>query len=180
MSTFFSMLRDGYGLALIAVGFVLAMIIDAMRRIWTASVPDFEEQPQPRDKGDEQFNATAQDELRVCTWLTVALGILAAALLLFFSTSAEAHDEWHGLDKRQHAAAGALIAGTAAELTGSRWNGFLVGAAAGVGKELLDTQMAGHTPSHRDAIVTLAGAALATSVPGLSIGPGWVTYRVRF
>ncbi len=79
MTTFFGMLRDGYGLSLIALGFILAMVCDAARRIWTASVPDFEEQP--HEKADERFAATAHDELHVCTLLTVAIALVAAAAL---------------------------------------------------------------------------------------------------
>lgn len=80
MTTFFGMLRDGYGLSLIALGFILAMVCDAARRIWTASVPDFEQKP--HEKADERFAASAHDELKVCTWLTVALALVAAAAFI--------------------------------------------------------------------------------------------------
>lgn len=182
MSNILAFLRDGFGLSLVALGFILGMVVDAMRRIWTSSVPDFEQQQhqqQPREKADERFNATAEKDLRVCTWLTLALAICAGALLLAFSGPASA-DEWHGKDKQQHVIAGAVVAGSVQQLTGSPWRGFLAGAAVGIGKELIDMRTPGSTPSHRDAIVTLAGAALATTVPGLSIGPGWVAWRVEF
>lgn len=106
---------------------------------------------------------------------------MKAAALLMLALCSQAHaDEWTGRDKRMHAWGGAIVAGSVREVTGNAWLGFAAGSFVAVGKELADTQMPGHTPSHKDAIVTLAGAAIATSVPGLSIGPGWIAYRVRF
>ncbi len=88
-------------------------------------------------------------------------------------------DEWTGRDKAMHAIGGAVVAGTVHELTGSRWLGFAAGAAVGIGKELYDMRTPGHTPSIKDAVVTIAGASLV-AVPGLRIGPGWITYRMEF
>jgi len=104
---------------------------------------------------------------------------LSVALLMGSCDQARA-DEWTGRDKRLHALGGAMVAGSTAQLTGSRWQGFLAGSAVAIGKEIADMHMPGHTPSVKDAVVTLAGAALAVSSPGLNIGPGWISYRMEF
>lgn len=102
--------------------------------------------------------------------------ILAALLALPMVSQA---DEWTGRDKAIHFIAGAVVAGSAHELTRSRAFGFAIGSAVAIGKELYDMHTPGHTPSLKDAIVTVMGASLV-AVPGLRIGPGWVSYRVEF
>lgn len=104
--------------------------------------------------------------------------LVMAAAILAASVSVQA-DEWHGRDKQLHAIGGAVVAGSVHQLTGSRWAGFAAGLTVAVGKELADMHMPGHTPSYKDAVVTALGASLV-AVPGLSIGPGWVSYRVEF
>lgn len=102
--------------------------------------------------------------------------ILAALLALPMASQA---DEWHGPDKDLHFLAGAVVAGSVHELTGSRALGFAMGSAVAITKELADSRMKGHMASFKDAIVTVMGASLV-AVPGLRIGPGWVSYRVEF
>ena len=88
MNNLMSFLKDGFGLSLIALGFVFGLIVDAMRRIWTSSVPDFEQQQ--HEKADERFAASAHHELNICTWLMVAVALVAGAVLMAFSTPAGA------------------------------------------------------------------------------------------
>ena len=102
--------------------------------------------------------------------------ILAALLALPMASQA---DEWTGRDKDLHAISGAVVSGTVREITGSRSFGFAIGATVAIGKEIVDSMIPGHTPSLKDAIVTVMGASLV-AVPGLRIGPGWVSYRVEF
>lgn len=102
--------------------------------------------------------------------------IIAALLALPMASQA---DEWTGRDKAIHFIAGAVVAGSVHELTGSRALGFAMGSVVAIGKELYDMRTPGHTPSLKDAIVTVMGASLV-AVPGLRIGPGWVSYRVEF
>jgi uncharacterized protein YfiM (DUF2279 family) len=102
--------------------------------------------------------------------------ILAALLALPMASQA---DEWTGRDKQIHFVAGAVVAGSVHELTGSRALGFAMGSLVAISKELADSRMKGHTASYKDAIVTVMGASLV-AVPGLRIGPGWVSYRVEF
>ena len=116
----------------------------------------------------------------VAWWVAMTLIGFVSLWLTLLPMPASAQDKWTGLDKRLHFAGGAVVAGSVQQVTGSPSLGFAVGVAVGVGKELWDMQAPGHTPSHRDAIVTFAGAALATSIPGLSIGPGWIAYRTSF
>jgi uncharacterized protein YfiM (DUF2279 family) len=104
--------------------------------------------------------------------------ILMMAALVAASFSAQA-DEWHGRDKQLHAIGGAIVAGSVHQLTDSRWAGFAASLAVGIGKELVDMRMPGHTPSLKDAVVTAMGGSLVL-VPGLSIGPGWISYRKEF
>lgn len=102
--------------------------------------------------------------------------ILSALLVLPMASQA---DEWTGRDKTLHFIAGAVVAGSVHELSGSRAFGFAIGSAVAIGKEFYDMRTPGHTPSLKDAIVTVMGASLV-AVPGLRIGPGWVSYRVEF
>lgn len=102
--------------------------------------------------------------------------LILAALLFPMASQA---DEWTGRDKQIHFIAGAVVAGSVHELTGSRALGFAMGSVVAIGKELADARTPGHTPSLKDAIVTVMGASLV-AVPGLRIGPGWVSYRVEF
>lgn len=113
-------------------------------------------------------------------WIAMTLVGILSLWAIVMPTPAHAEDKWTGLDKRLHFAGGALVAGTTTLVTDSPRLGFAAGVAVGIGKEIWDTQHPGHTPSYKDAIVTIAGGALATSIPGLSIGPGWVAYFTRF
>jgi len=115
--------------------------------------------------------------------ITALLCLLAGAVVLscITATPARAADSWTGADKGKHLAAGAWVAGSALQLSGGDARLALVaGAAAAIGKELADLGRPGHTPSYRDAAVTLAGALIATQAPGLLITPLSVSYRITW
>lgn len=109
------------------------------------------------------------------------LAVIAACFgLAGWLTEAKA-ESWTGADKTLHLQAGMLIAAPVAQLTGSWQSGALAGCAVGLAKEAADTQMPGHTPSYRDAVVTclgaFAGAHLGVSVApikgGIWVGKTW-------
>jgi uncharacterized protein YfiM (DUF2279 family) len=106
----------------------------------------------------------------------------AALLLLTMASLAyAAPDSWTGPDKKMHLAAGATIAGTVSFATGNKLAGFAVGTLAGALKEGYDDRHRDvHTVSYRDFLVTVAGAGIATTVPGLTVLPGGVVYRRSF
>lgn len=79
-------------------------------------------------------------------------------------------ESWAGADKTLHLQAGAIIAAPVAQVTGSWQAGTLAGCAVGALKEGLDTQMPGHTPSYRDAVVTCLGAFAGAHL-GVSVAP---------
>ncbi len=116
----------------------------------------------------------------IAWWVAMTLLAIVSLWLTLIPLPAQAQDKWTGLDKRLHFAGGAVVSGSVLQLTDNPKLAFAAGVAVGIGKEVWDTQNPGHTPSYKDAIVTFAGAALATSVPGLSIGPGWIAYRTHF
>jgi uncharacterized protein YfiM (DUF2279 family) len=115
-------------------------------------------------------------------FLTGLLCVLAGAVALGYITASPAYaaDSWTGADKGRHAAAGALIAGSTLQLTGSERLALAAGTAAAVGKELVDMHRAGHTASYRDAAVTVVGAVFAVQAPGLLITPISVSYRITW
>lgn len=103
--------------------------------------------------------------------------VIFAALVA--SAQAARADEWTGQDKQMHFAAGAVIAAAGSVAYGQR-TGFLIGTAAGVAKELVDSQRTGHVVSAKDALATAAGAWVGSYVPGLVLGRRFVGIRVKF
>lgn len=106
-------------------------------------------------------------------------------VVLGYCTARPAHaagaDSWTGADKGLHLAAGALVAGSALQLTGGNARlALTAGAAVAIGKEVADVFRPGHTPSYRDAAVTVMGALVATQTPGLLITPISVSYRLTW
>ena len=117
----------------------------------------------------------------VGTLLCMASGALVLSCITAQPTHAAGADAWAGQDKARHLAAGALVAGSALQLAhGDARVALVAGAAAAIGKELLDTRRPGHVPSYRDAAATLAGALIATQVPGLLITPIPVSVRITW
>lgn len=129
---------------------------------------------------------TRRPALQALRFFITLLLMVAGAVVLGYCTARPAHaasaDGWAGADKGRHLAAGALVAGSALQLTGGDMRLALVaGTAAAVGKELIDARRpSSHVASYRDAAATVAGALIATQVPGLLITPLSVSYRVTW
>lgn len=73
--------------------------------------------------------------------------------------------DWLAPDKQLHAGYGAILSTTVAAATGDPLLGFLAGAAAGVGKEVVDYVGRAFfngtgTPDWKDAVATIAGAGV--------------------
>lgn len=81
-------------------------------------------------------------------------------------------DRWTGPDKQKHLVAGAAIGAAGALVFDSPRQGFLLGAAVGVAKELADRQRGG-TCSLQDGVMTAVGAAAG------AYGAAWVVARHR-
>ena len=104
------------------------------------------------------------------------LAILAALVVL----SAHA-DEWTGKDKAGHAQAGAAIGSAFTAAAQSPTVGCLAAVAAGLAKEVYDTQHPKtHTASFKDAAVTSIAGCLAATVTGIVIGPGFIGWTKEF
>jgi uncharacterized protein YfiM (DUF2279 family) len=127
--------------------------------------------PQPRPMARQALRA-------ICTLLIMLAGALVLSCIT--ATPAHAADSWTGADKGKHAAVGALISGSALQLTGDARLALVAGTAAAIGKELVDMHRTGHTASYRDAAVTVAGALFAAQAPGLLITPISVSYRIQW
>lgn len=103
-----------------------------------------------------------------------------AAVLAMASTLGHA-DTWTGADKAQHAAVGAVLGSLGAAASQSPTVGCLIGAGAGLAKEVYDAQHPSkHTASAKDFAVTAAAACLAAKVTGLLIGPRGVAFTWEF
>lgn len=90
-------------------------------------------------------------------------------------------DEWTGLDKKGHLLAGAGIAALTTVVTqDERW-GVAAGCAAGVAKELYDSQHRDtHTPSFKDFAVTCLGAYVGSKTTGFVFNSTGIMYVHRF
>lgn len=83
-------------------------------------------------------------------------------------------DEWTGVDKTLHFIGGAAVGAAVTLYTESPAYGIAAGAAIGLAKELYDTQhRATNTPSAKDLIATIGGAAVGSYV-------GWLVVRSDF
>jgi hypothetical protein len=104
------------------------------------------------------------------------IAIILAALL---ATAAHA-DEWHGVDKTQHAIGGAVI-GAAVTVAIDDWRkGCAAAWVAGVGKEVADHYTPGRTVSAKDAIVTGLAGCLAAGGTQWLIAPTEQGVRVAY
>ena len=111
---------------------------------------------------------------------------LIAALIAGLAIPASActaRDSWRGPDKTQHAAIGAGISWIGTLHTGSPWQGFAWGVAAGAVKEALDATGAG-TCSLQDFAVTALGAGVGAALGGVYVyhyrGTTVVAWSTRF
>lgn len=103
-------------------------------------------------------------------------------LLIVFSLLAlTAHaDDWTGRDKTYHFAVGVLIGATTTAITKDVETGFLVGAGAGLLKEIYDSTSDKHTVSFKDFAVTALGAAIGAQSVGLIITPRSIMFVKQF
>jgi uncharacterized protein YfiM (DUF2279 family) len=123
------------------------------------------------------LSQTARDWL----WPTlVALVVLVVLLLLAPAAHASctAKDSWHGPDKVEHLALGALVSGFVGAATQDPRQGVYWGVGAAIGKEALDSTGLG-TCSAQDAIWTLAGVGLGYAGTMFMIGRDRGTTSVR-
>lgn len=104
--------------------------------------------------------------------------ILYVVLLLPFLAQA---DEWTGRDKTLHFLGGAAIGAAVTVATDNPTYGIAAGAAVGLAKELYDTQhKSTHTPSAKDLIATIAGAAVGSYASWLVIRKDYVGISLTF
>ena len=90
-------------------------------------------------------------------------------------------DEWTGRDKTLHLLGGAAIGAAVTAATDDPAYGIASGAVIGLAKELYDTQhRATHTPSAKDLIATVAGAAVGSYATHLVIRKDFIGYRLNF
>lgn len=104
--------------------------------------------------------------------------ILCGLLLTPFLTQA---DEWTGRDKTLHFIGGAAVGAAVTIATERPAYGIAAGAAIGLAKELYDTQhRSTHTPSAKDLIATVAGAAVGSYATWLVIRKDYVGIQLTF
>lgn len=104
--------------------------------------------------------------------------ILYVLFLLPFLAHA---DEWAGRDKTLHFLGGAAVGAAVTLATDRPAYGIAAGAAVGLAKELYDTQhRSTHTPSTKDLVVTVIGAAVGSYAAHLVIRKDFMGYRLNF
>lgn len=90
-------------------------------------------------------------------------------------------DEWTGPDKTLHFLGGAAIGAAVTLATDKPMYGIAAGAAVGLAKEIYDSQNRDkHTPSTKDLVVTVIGAAVGSYATHLVIRKNFVGYRLNF
>jgi len=104
--------------------------------------------------------------------------ILYVVLSLPFFAQA---DEWTGRDKTLHFLGGAAVGAAVTMYTDKPMYGIAAGAAVGLAKELYDTQhRSTHTPSAKDLVVTVLGAAAGSYASWLIIRKDFVGVQTTF
>ena len=104
--------------------------------------------------------------------------ILYVVLLLPILAQA---DEWTGRDKTLHFVGGAAIGAAVTLATDKPMYGVAAGAAVGLAKELYDTQhRATHTPSTKDLLVTVLGAAVGSYTTHIIIRKNFLGFQTNF
>jgi putative lipoprotein len=104
--------------------------------------------------------------------------ILYVLFLLPFLAHA---DEWTGQDKALHFVGGAAVGAAVTLYTDRPAYGIAAGAAVGLAKELYDSQhRSTHTPSTKDLLVTVIGAAVGSYATHLVIRKDYVGIRLTF
>ena len=108
------------------------------------------------------------------------LSHIFAALVLTLASSAHA-DEWTGRDKNLHFVGGAAIGAAVTLATDKPMYGVAAGAAVGLAKELYDARnRATHTPSTKDLVVTVLGAAVGSYTTHIVIRKNFVGFQTNF
>ena len=98
-------------------------------------------------------------------------------LLPFFAQA----DEWTGRDKNLHFLGGAAVGAAVTLATDKPMYGIAAGAAVGLAKELYDAKhRSTHTPSTKDLLATVAGAAAGSYASWLIIRKDFVGIRLTF
>ncbi len=104
--------------------------------------------------------------------------ILYVVLSLPFFAQA---DEWTGRDKNLHFLGGAAVGAAVTMYTDKPMYGIAAGAAVGLAKELYDAKhRSTHTPSAKDLIATIAGAAVGSYASWLVIRKDYVGISLTF
>jgi uncharacterized protein YfiM (DUF2279 family) len=90
-------------------------------------------------------------------------------------------DEWTGRDKNLHFLGGAAIGAAVTLATDKPLYGVAAGAAAGLAKELYDARnRATHTPSTKDLVVTIVGAAVGSYTTHIVIRKNFLGFQTNF
>jgi len=90
-------------------------------------------------------------------------------------------DEWTGRDKTLHFLGGAAVGAAVTVATDKPMYGVAAGAAVGLAKELYDSQhRSTHTPSTKDLVMTIVGAAVGSYATHLVIRKDYVGIRLTF
>jgi uncharacterized protein YfiM (DUF2279 family) len=105
---------------------------------------------------------------------------ILATLALTLASSAHA-DEWTGRDKNLHFVGGAAIGSAVTLATDKPIYGIAAGAAVGLAKEIYDSQNRDkHTPSTKDLLVTVLGAAVGSYTTHIIIRKNFVGFQTNF
>ena len=90
-------------------------------------------------------------------------------------------DEWTGPDKTLHFLGGAAVGAAVTLATDRPMYGIAAGAAVGLAKELYDARnRATHTPSTKDLLVTVIGAAVGSYATHLVIRKDFIGFQTNF
>jgi uncharacterized protein YfiM (DUF2279 family) len=108
------------------------------------------------------------------------LSHILSAFVLTLASLAHA-DEWTGRDKTLHFLGGAAVGMAVTVATDNPSYGIAAGAAVGLAKELYDTRhRSTHTPSAKDLLATIAGAAVGSYASWLIIKKDYVGISLTF
>lgn len=108
------------------------------------------------------------------------LSTIIAAFSFTIASAAQA-DSWTGTDKTLHFGGGAAVGIAVTLATDKPAYGIAAGAAVGLAKELYDTQHRDiHTPSVKDLLVTVAGAAVGSYATHLVLREDFIGYKASF
>lgn len=129
----------------------------------------------------EERTAVLLQPSSILTWRILINKQTLIALIAVLALTDGHADEWTGRDKAQHATVGVVLGSLGTAASKSPTVGCLIGAGAGLAKEVYDGQHPDkHTASFKDFVVTAGFACLAAKVTGLLISPTGVTFNWEF